>query len=297
MWTRKNFLFISTKKKIYLLRLETIPIDGFFSILETFFFSRFHRMETTITCEEISFGSEMAEDALIRAICHGEDVPKLRELVDSGCNIDWCMESGKNALWWAVQTDQYETTAFLLRRGIAWPEQEKSCCDPLSLAILHDRIDLVKLLLAYAQLRQWNALAMLEVMFVYDTPILIELAKKNRAAMLGYLIDSGANYKILDQEGGNVYHTAAKHNHVGIVLLLAQTNLEIAFHPNRHGLTPLAIACLHDNVDVAIVLIRFGADLESRVSDCDSIHQGKTCLDLCPGITKTILKNYTRSDM
>lgn len=82
-----------------------------------------------------------------------------------------------------------------------------------------------------------------------------------RAEIAKYLIGIGADINAVNNNGGNPIHVAASQNQPECARILIAKGARINARQGRTGATPLMIAVMKGNYDVAKVLIDLGADM------------------------------------
>ena len=89
-------------------------------------------------------------------------------------------------------------------------------------------------------------------------------ADRDKAAAACMLIDKGANIDARDESGMSVLHLASECNSLELVSFLLQSgNVDLGSTSNR-GSTALHYAAIEGNVAVAELLLKYGADVNTR---------------------------------
>uniref|UniRef100_A0A914GXX0 Uncharacterized protein n=1 Tax=Globodera rostochiensis TaxID=31243 RepID=A0A914GXX0_GLORO len=105
---------------------------------------------------------------------------------------------------------------------------------------------------------------------------------KDHLGVARELIDNGADLNAQDERGTTPLHKAASQGHQRIVNLLMGNREKLQIDlPNREGDTPLHLACEDQQMDVALFLVRSGANLEKKN------RQNQTPTDLVHKMQKT----------
>ncbi|MGD9503731.1 MAG: ankyrin repeat domain-containing protein [Syntrophobacteraceae bacterium] len=128
---------------------------------------------------------------------------------------------------------------------------------------------------------------------------LMQAARSGQSDMLIYLLESGADVNQQDTNGATALLFASWAGKPGIVQTLLQHGAHISSGaggptpPQKKGLTPLMMACIGGNYDVAKLLIQQKCDVNARDEDGESallysIKDGRL------NLVKLLLKNGAR---
>lgn len=77
------------------------------------------------------------------------------------------------------------------------------------------------------------------------------------------MVQHGANIQVVDRDCHNLLHMAAAFNLTMMVRALIELGVDIGGN-NKHGATPMFIACRHGHTDTARELMRYGAAVDSH---------------------------------
>lgn len=130
---------------------------------------------------------------------------------------------------------------------------KKYTSTPLGFAIVHDREDIVDLLIDRGADLNW------EFGDASSTPIHLAITKEN-GYIINRLIDSGANLVSSKDEGTHAIHTAAIMGNVKIIEKLLGLGVNINIRDINHE-TPLISAIYDNNIEVVEYLVNKGADV------------------------------------
>lgn len=235
---------------------------------------------------------EEAETLLLRAACVG-DVQAIHHIMSVGyCDVDQSDKNGRNALHWAVarghlQVAEVLVTTYHASLDIVTHDSES----PLMLAVLTNRLDIVKTLVSYgAQLQHTNQ---------QGASALHLAAGLGQVDLVAELIGQGAWAELEDNEGESPLFYAIRESHLPVVELLLQHGAS-AVHPNNDGETPLSLAqeCSNnDQISAAMVqLLQEHANVQPArrqnllepFTRVESRSFGSSSGNLCGFLTKTI---------
>lgn len=235
---------------------------------------------------------EEAEVLLLRAACVG-DIEAIHHIMSVGyCDVDQQDKNGRNALHWAVARGHLQVVEVLVTTYHAsldiLTHDSESC---LMLAIMANRLDIVKTLLSYgAQLQHTNQ---------GGASALHLAAGLGQLEAVAELLGQGSWAELEDNEGESPIFYAIRESHLPVVELLLQHGAS-AVHPNNDGETPLSLAqeCANnDQTSAAMIqlLEKHAAiqpahpqNLLEPFTRVESRSFGSSSGNLCGFLTKTI---------
>jgi ankyrin repeat protein/beta-lactamase regulating signal transducer with metallopeptidase domain len=180
------------------------------------------------------------------------NLSRVKELVETGTDVDTKDEFGWTALFWAACAGQTTVAEYLIEKKADLGAQDASGHSLLHQAARTrtDAVRLVELLIAKgADVNARNARG--------DTPL--HLACYSNVAEL--LIAKGADVNAKNRTGYTALHSAASANHLEVAELLISKGADVDAGSEIAGSTPLLDAVIPGNTDMVRLLIDKGADV------------------------------------
>lgn len=240
--------------------------------------------------------AEMLQEApgamLLHSACVG-DVESIHACMSAGyCDVDQTDAFGRSALHWAVERGHVGVAEVLITNYHATLDILTNDSEsPLMLAVLANRVDMVRLLLSYgAYLQHTNK----------DGASALHLAAAGgNLEIVRELIAHGAWIELEDSEGESPLFYAIRESHAAIVQALLEAGANPS-HPNNDKDTPISLAseCLSPRDTVYANILRLlrsvSANLPQRqnllepFTRVESRSFGSSSGNLCGFLTKTI---------
>ena len=191
---------------------------------------------------------------LIKAAEHG-DTKRVRELLDSGAEINAKDINGENALMKASAAGWAETVKLLLDAGADIDIQDKFGRTALMPAAANGRADTVKLLL--------DAGADIDRPSKYGWTALMMAAACGHTGVMELLIQAGK-----DSDGQSVLHWACENENLNCIKLLLDMGADICAS-NEHKDTPLHYAARNSfsQAGAVLLLLKAGANVNELNTD------------------------------
>ena len=102
-----------------------------------------------------------------------------------------------------------------------------------------------------------------DILVLHCQPALLVATETNNVALVQQLLNCGATWKDLDEDGNTPLLFATKEGHAALVKKLLVNGAD-AKYQDKNGLTPLHVAANLGFNDTCVVLIDHGADLEKE---------------------------------
>ncbi|XP_046543311.1 uncharacterized protein LOC124253552 isoform X1 [Haliotis rubra] len=137
---------------------------------------------------------------------------------------------------------------------------------PFHLACYNGHVDVVRILI--------DAGVDIEETDRYKTPLVIA-CEARRLSLLEFLMDRNANIKVLDTDLNTLLHRVAWHVHGGhtdVAEILLNHDMDVNAR-NRHGRTPLYLACESGHVGLARLFVSRKATLQCDISNTTPLHE------------------------
>ncbi len=198
-------------------------------------------------------GISADQSQLMRAILRG-DKEKALQLIEKGADLQVSDRDKQTALHYAVLANQPEVMAKLIDKGIDVQAQGEDLITPLMIAVKQGTPDTVAMLIAAGA--DVNAVAKI------NKNALLFAAERGEPEILELLIRSGAEVKRFGQAALFTLLMAdnsPERLHCVQMLLQAGVNVN---DRNLAGQSPLIVSIKRNYQDVAILLIKYGADPE-----------------------------------
>lgn len=132
--------------------------------------------------------------------------------------------------------------------------------DPLMTAIVQDKKDIAEYLLKKGAIAWYFD--------DYGNTTLEKAVANNRIWAIDMLLDSGAELTSKSDDGSNVFHTLAQFyqsDEIADVLISKEDDLAVIDKETNEGVTPLAIALVNSNYELANKFLSKGADMEKAL--------------------------------
>lgn len=188
----------------------------------------------------------------------------LQILVDAKVNINIKDINGDTPLFWAVTHNDFQSAKLLVKGGAELNEQ-----DEYGFTFLHDAVDKGYNEIAYAFIHE-PAIKLDLQDKLGRTPLCIAVIK-NRPQIIQELIQAKADLTIQDNRGFTPLMEAAVQNRLEIVDMLIKAGANLNTR-NLNGYTPLCMAVLCNNKDVVKKLIQGRAGVNKKSQDLAPLH-------------------------
>ena len=175
-----------------------------------------------------------------------------KALIEHGCDLDVRNPSGKTVLHYLSTSGKTDMLKFILESGadvdLVDNQHENS---PLHFAALHNKLENIEILFKYgATVECYNK--------QHELPHQ-SAASKGHSDACALLLSKGLNINHRNLEGLTALHLSSKGGHLSCVIFLLNNGAK--FSRTCHGETELMFAAKSHSVDVAKILIDFGADI------------------------------------
>ena len=203
----------------------------------------------------------------LRVAARGNDVARVKELLEDGADVDATCPNGMRPLHWAAMTDASAAAQVLIKAGADVEAADTSGWKrtPLHSAARNDARSVAKVLVeagAYIQAADSSGRRPLHL-----------AAFENSSATAKFLIEAGADVEAVDLCRERPLHWAAWNNAAAAAKVLIEAGAEVNV-TNEKAEAPLHIAAERGRAKIVRVLLGAGADPHL----CDS--SGKTPLEL-----------------
>ncbi|MFC1601850.1 ankyrin repeat domain-containing protein [Candidatus Sumerlaeota bacterium] len=220
-------------------------------------------MSVVLAAMLVVSGCARKESPLVLAIW-AYDMDQVRQLVESGMDVNETDGVTQSALHWAIGRDQLEIAQYLIDEGANIDYYSRVWGTPLYMGLLHPKG--TKFLVENG--------ADLHIPVRYGMYPLHVSALFQEAAVTKYLIEQGAEVNAVDvdrEPGVTPLHIAADQSEpgIGIVKLLISAGAKIDARCHA-GTTPLHAAAHHGSLEVVTLLLENGADPGVRTNEGDT---------------------------
>lgn len=226
------------------------------------------RLEQCLTLEKVDCRNRHGSTPLIVASAGGLD-DIVQYLLDLGADVNACDSMGWTALHYACAYAKSSTCMLLLRQPmIQIDAQNKGGGTPLLMASHSNIITVVeKLIDMEADVNHTNAFGLSSLMMAVD-------ACNTRVSKL--LVESGATLEESENVFGSTpFFIACQTGNFEIAAFLlersSETKVDLLHIRNRLGLSPLMIAAANGQLDLVELMLRHGADPNTREQARDNI--------------------------
>ncbi|ORX61211.1 ankyrin [Piromyces finnis] len=189
--------------------------------------------------------------SLINAIKR-EDIEKIKNLIDSGVDINRRNLDGCTPLFYAVKTGNLEITKYIIECGAYLNLMDRYGYTPLSHAIKIGSLEIVKYLIE----KEID----INVINEYGYTPLIYAIKKEDIDIIKYLVKNGANINEIDKNVYTPLFYAIKKRNFEIIKYLIHHGADIHLH-TRYSKTSLNYAIRCGDINIVKYLIECGADI------------------------------------
>lgn len=152
-----------------------------------------------------------------------------------------------------------EMVKLLLPNGVNHQNIRNSKDTPLQRAVRSNKEDLVELLLSHGAVAH------------YSEDVLFQALKNNNKSMVEMLLNSGVSLE-LKSGGETVLFAAVREELLEMVYILLEAGCDMETRDTR-GRTPLMMAAITGNADIAKALIYYGAAIESDNNGRTALHE------------------------
>jgi hypothetical protein len=202
--------------------------------------------------------------------------------------------SGRNALWYAVNTGQIENTASILST-----DKSDFCLDlevtVFDLALVSDDPRLYEPVYEYA--KKHDMLTHLFKSSTHATSIYVNLIVKSKWLAISFLLKKGFDLSVREDNGFDLLHLTALSNESTILYLLVEAYPHLIDEPRSDGYAPIHLAATNNHKESVRVLLQAGANphLEILGNDTESDDHGKTPDQLCDsGKIRQLIEYYQK---
>ncbi|CAG9858180.1 unnamed protein product [Phyllotreta striolata] len=224
----------------------------------------------------------MAKDTIYDA-AHKGDYDFLTQKIQGDPDLIETPDSSKRLLiHWAVLSGNYKLVHHLIECGSPVNPEDDCSNTPLLLACSAGHLEIVKLLLKKCKdIDHRNAQGHSGLQYA---------ASKGWTSICALLLEEGADVNIADERGSTPLHRAASKGLAQVVdLLLGRKGALRVDSKDLYGNTALHYACEEDRQEVAVALVKNGADMEMKNKE------GRTCLDLCsPRLNRVLISTISK---
>ena len=184
------------------------------------------------------------------------DAEGIKPLVESGYDVEQCIESGVTPLILASAYDEADCVKILLELGADINRSDTKGQTPLMHASFNDSVNSVRQLLAHKDIK-------LEEKQITGETALLLAANFGSVKMLSLLIQAGADINAVDYAGNNALIHCITENQVSAAEILIDAGININF-TDKMGRTALIVAAQYNSYIIADKLIKKGADLSIK---------------------------------
>ncbi len=179
-------------------------------------------------------------------------VEELKRLINSGLDVDQCIENNVTLLMLACAANAYESVKVLIEFGADINAVDANGQTPLMYTTFKNAVKSAKILLENKNLK-------LEERDITGSTALIRTADFGSVEVLKLLLQSGADINAVDYSGMNalIRSITRKQNSISDLLIQSGANLNTFDSMER---TPLIVAAHYDNLEIAEKLIKGGTD-------------------------------------
>lgn len=210
------------------------------------------------------------QDCLENASAGGEHEPFVCDQVDGG---------GRTALHWASEKGQIDSAKVLLQHGWKVDSVDIDGSTALNVAANRGHISLVHLLVERG--------ADIEHLDQSDQTPLLNAASNGETSSVEALLRLGAKIDVVGKDNRNVLHWGARNRSPKMIELLSlQCDIRTLNFCDNTNMTPLLLAMIHQNEEVADLLIKNGynvnAGIERKMYNTRHFNSRMTSLKINP---------------
>jgi ankyrin repeat protein len=250
-----------------------------------------------------------SDDSRLVEAARNQDSQRIRALVDQHADVNARSDDGSTALLWAAHWNDLETADRLLRAGADANAANEFRMTPLSQACINGSAGLVRLLLKSGAkpniaiatgetplmtCAKTGSAEAVKILVEYGAAVdakepsqnqtaLMWAAAERHAGVVDALIKAHADVKASTKQGFTPIHFAARVGDLESVKLLLAAGVDVnmltAEGPaarGTSGFTPLLVATMRAQVDVALYLLDHGADPNNNAAGITPLHWAST---------------------
>ncbi len=230
------------------------------------------RLQTLLKSVDPNFKDEEGTPFIMNTVLYG-DVETLRLVLNSGADPNATNPAGATALLWSAGDPP--RASLLLARGADANVRSALGRTPLLAAASRDGAGEIveKLLLRHADLEAKDVLKGQPGIWSgngQSTP-LIDAARARDGEALDLLLAMGADIHAVDANGGNALSEAVACSNIENVALLLEHGADFNIRITSQQYTPLMIAAMRNDVEIAEMLIDAGADINAKDAQGSSV--------------------------
>ena len=201
-----------------------------------------------------AYAAAFTEDATVADAAEQAKVSLVRELLDSGADVNVPQVDGMTALHWAVFYDDSDITALLVRSGANVSAENRYGVTPISLAAGNRNGDLVTLLL--------DAGADPNTTLRGGETVLMTAANTGSLEAVDALLANGADPNLVEHRNQTALMWAAAEGHAPVVdrLINAGADIDASLYS---GFTPMFFAVREGRIEVVHRLLAAGVDVNA----------------------------------
>jgi ankyrin repeat protein len=241
--------------------------------------------QTNADVAKLFIGTGVKIPAFQNAILEG-DLAKVKQLFESGMDVDTKDKFGCTPAYWALSVGQKELFEYLLNKGADVNAKTNDGCTPLHQASKAGFVDIARQLIAKGA--DVNA-ATTET----GRQPLADAAGSGHEEIVRLLIAKGADVNAMFSKGRHALGDAAKAGHENVVKLLLASGAEVNLHSESRG-GALHAAARFGHATILDLLIANGADVNLNAIRGTPLHRAAYGLakgkdDKCAEMVKRLL--------
>ena len=245
--------------------------------------------------------AETSDSRLLEA-AKNQDAKSVRSLVDQKADVNARSSDGSTALLWMAHWDDVATADVLLRAGADANAANDFRTTPLSEACINGSAAFVRLLLKSGAnpntviatgetplmtCAKTGNVDAVRILLEYGAAINASEPAQNQTALIwaaaerhpnvvSALIEAHADLKAHSKQGFTAMHFAARVGDLETVKLLLAAGVNVNLLTEPGGYTPLLVAAMRAQVDLAVYLLEHGADPNIDAAGMTPLHWAST---------------------
>ena len=181
---------------------------------------------------------------------------EIKELIESGYDVDQCIESGATPLMIACIANAHNSVKTLIELGADINFQDANGQTPLMFTTFKNAVNSAKILLKNQNLK-------IDAKDYTGSTALMRTAAYGSVEVLKILIKAGADINAVNYSGENALIRSVINNNNTIVQVLLQSGINVNL-VDKNGRSPLMVAAQYNNAIIAKQIIKGGADISLK---------------------------------